>query len=69
MQDFRSLLKYCRPYVFNVLMNIVFNLLSAVFLFFFLMLIPFDLIFHADTLVGKTPAEVVFNINNLKGVF
>lgn len=71
MQDFRSLLKYCRPYVFNVLMNIVFNLLSAVFsVFSFLMLIPFlNLIFHADTLVGKTPAEVVFNINNLKEYF
>ena len=47
MQDLRSLLKYCRPYIPNVILNIVFNLFSTIFsIFSFLMLIPFlNLIF------------------------
>lgn len=71
MQDLRSLLKYCRPYLSNVSLNILFNLLSAIFsIFSFLMLIPFlNLIFHAETLTTASIKEVSFSITNLKAFF
>lgn len=68
MQDLRSLLKYCRPYLSNVFLNVLFNLLSTIFsIFSFLMLIPFlNLIFHADKLVGSEIKEIPFSLFNLK---
>lgn len=68
MKDLRSLLKYCRPYKWNVLLNIVFNFLSTVFsIFSFLMLIPFlNLIFNSDKMVASAVKEVPFSLVNLK---
>ncbi|HNM32276.1 MAG TPA: ABC transporter transmembrane domain-containing protein, partial [Chitinophagales bacterium] len=68
MKDLRSLLKYCRLYLPNVFLNILFNLLSTAFsIFSFLMLIPFlNLIFHADKLAGMPIQTVPFSITHLK---
>jgi subfamily B ATP-binding cassette protein MsbA len=68
MQELRTLLKYCRPYIPNVFLNILFNLLSTIFsIFSFLMLIPFlNLIFHADEYIGVPLKNIPFSISNLK---
>jgi subfamily B ATP-binding cassette protein MsbA len=68
MQDLRSLLKYCRPYIPNVILNIVFNLFSTIFsIFSFLMLIPFlNLIFNSDKMVATDIKDVPFSLLNLK---
>ena len=68
MKDLRSLLKYCRPYNWNVLLNIVFNFLSTVFsIFSFLMLIPFlNLIFNSDKMVASAVKEMPFSLTHLK---
>lgn len=68
MKDLRSLLKYCRLYLPNVFLNILFNLLSTAFsIFSFLMLIPFlNLIFHADKLAEMPIQTVPFSITHLK---
>ncbi|MBK9792655.1 MAG: ABC transporter ATP-binding protein [Sphingobacteriales bacterium] len=68
MQDLRSLLKYCRPYIPNVILNIVFNLFSTIFsIFSFLMLIPFlNLIFNSDKMVATEIKDVPFSLLHLK---
>ncbi|MEZ5025300.1 MAG: ABC transporter ATP-binding protein [Chitinophagales bacterium] len=68
MHDLRSLLRYCRPYIPNVLLNIFFNILSAVFsVFSFLMLIPFlNLVLNADKIAQKTTQTTSFSFWNLK---
>lgn len=68
MQDLRSLLKYCRPYIPNVILNIVFNLFSTIFsIFSFLMLIPFlNLIFNSDKMVATEIKHVPFSLLHLK---
>ena len=68
MQDLRSLLKYCRPYFWNVVLNIVFNIFSTIFsIFSILMLIPFlNLIFNADKMAATSVKDVAFNGLNLK---
>lgn len=68
MKDLRSLLKYCRPYIPNVMLNILFNLFSTIFsIFSFLMLIPFlNLIFNSDKMVVSNVKDVPFSLLNLK---
>lgn len=68
MKDLRSLLKYCKPYIPNVVLNIVFNLFSTVFsIFSFLMLIPFlNLIFNSDKMVATNVQNVPFSLFNIK---
>ena len=68
MEDLRSLLKYCKGYIPNVLLNIVFNLFSTVFsIFSFLMLIPFlNLIFNSDKMVATDVKNVPFSFMHLK---
>ena len=68
MKEVRSLLKYCQPYIPNVLLNILFNLLSTVFsIFSFLMLIPFlNLIFNSDKMATTNVQDVPFNLLHLK---
>jgi subfamily B ATP-binding cassette protein MsbA len=68
MHDLRSLLKYCKPYIPNIFLNIFFNLGSTVFsIFSFLMLIPFlNLIFNAEKLISAPIKEMAFNVSNIK---
>ena len=68
MKDLRRLLKYCKPYIPNVVLNIVFNLFSTVFsIFSFLMLIPFlNLIFNSDKMVATNVQNVPFSLFNIK---
>lgn len=68
MKDLRSLLKYCQPYISNIVLNIVFNLFSTIFsIFSFLMLIPFlNLIFNSDKMVATNVQDVPFSLLNLK---
>ena len=68
MEDLRSLLKYCKPYLPNVVLNVVFNLFSTIFsIFSFLMLIPFlNLIFNSDKMVATSIQNVPFSFSNLK---
>lgn len=71
MKDLRSLLKYCVPYKWNVILNILFNLFSTVFsIFSFLMLIPFlNLIFNSDKLVTADIKTLTFSIGTIKDYF
>lgn len=68
MEDLRSLLKYCKPYIPNVVLNIIFNLFSTIFsIFSFLMLIPFlNLIFNSDEMVATDVQNVPFSLLHLK---
>lgn len=68
MKDLRSLLKYCQPYIPNILLNIIFNLFSTIFsIFSFLMLIPFlNLIFNSDKMVASETQEIPFSFLHLK---
>ena len=68
MQDLRSLLKYCRPYIPNVILNIVFNLFSTIFsIFSILMLIPFlNLLFNADKMISADLQNIPFSIAPIK---
>jgi subfamily B ATP-binding cassette protein MsbA len=68
MKDLRSLLKYCQPYIPNIVLNIVFNLFSTIFsIFSFLMLIPFlNLIFNSDKMVADNLKDVPFSFLHLK---
>lgn len=68
MKDLRSLLQYCRPYVSNIVWNVLFNLLSTIFsIFSFLMLIPFlNLIFNSDKLIATPLKQVPFSLSHLK---
>ena len=68
MKDLRSLLKYCKGYIPNVVLNIVFNLFSTVFsIFSFLMLIPFlNLIFNSDKMVATNVENVPFSLFTIK---
>lgn len=68
MQDLRSLLKYCRPYIPNVVLNIVFNLFSTIFsIFSILMLIPFlNLLFNADKMISADLQNIPFSIAHIK---
>lgn len=68
MKDLRSLLRYCQPYIPNIALNIIFNLLSTIFsIFSFLMLIPFlNLIFNADKMVLQHVEASSFGITSLK---
>lgn len=68
MHDLRSLLKYGKPYIPNIVLSILFNLLSTIFsIFSFLMLIPFlNIIFNADKLALKSIQSTSFHLLDLK---
>lgn len=67
MRSFIRLIRYCRPFWGHAVLNMIFNLLSAIFsVFSLLMLIPFlRILFGRETAVAGYP-EVSFSMGQLK---
>lgn len=67
MRSFARFLRYCRPFWGHALLNMAFNLLSAIFsVFSLLMLIPFlRILFGRETAAAVAP-ELAFSLTHLR---